>query len=154
LIFGVGRKTENTRRIIEAVRRRSLPAIPSGGTNVVDVEDVVEGHLRAMARGVIGERYFLGSENLSWKEIIHIIAHAFSVKPPKRILSARAAHLIAVVSEATAILPGVSPLITRERARYTSSTYRYENCKAKEQLGLSFRPFSETMRRVADILVG
>jgi dihydroflavonol-4-reductase len=121
---------------------------------VVDVEDVVEGHLQAMERGVVGERYFLGSENLTWKEIIHTIAGAFSVKPPKRILSPRAAHLIAILSEATAILPGVNPLITRERAQYTSSTYRYDNRKSKEQLGLSFRPFSETMRRVAETLTG
>ncbi|NNE35392.1 MAG: NAD-dependent epimerase/dehydratase family protein, partial [Rhodothermales bacterium] len=48
LVFGVGRKDENTRKIIESVRRGSVPAIPEGGTNVVDVEDVVEGHVLAM----------------------------------------------------------------------------------------------------------
>ncbi len=152
LIFGVGRESENTRRIIESVRRKGVPAIPSGSTNVVDVEDVVEGHMRAMEDGVLGDRYFLGSENLSWKEIIVTIANAFNVEPPKRVVSARMAHALAIVSELAAKLPGVSPLLTRERARYTSSTYRYNNQKSRRDLGIAFRPFSETMRRIASTL--
>ena len=43
----------------------------SGGNNFVDVEDVVEGHLLAWKKGVQGERYILGGENLSFKEIIN-----------------------------------------------------------------------------------
>ena len=50
LVFGVGRPGENTRQIAERVRDRKLPAVPSGGTNVVDVRDVADGHVRAMVR--------------------------------------------------------------------------------------------------------
>ena len=149
LIFGVGRTTENTRRIIESVRRRRVPAIPSGGTNVVDVEDVAIGHLRAMETGVIGERYFLGSQNLSWKEIIETIASAFNVKPPKRIVRPAVAYAIAVASEAIGLVPGIKPLITRERARYTAATFTYDNSKARAELGMQFRSFRETMTRIA-----
>lgn len=149
LIFGNGRKNENTQQIVESVRKRSLPAVPSGGTNVVDVEDVVEGHVRAMEIGNTGERYFLGAENLTWKQIIHTIASALSVEPPTRVVSERTANVLAALNEVVALIPGVRPLLTRERATYVSNIYRYDNTKAITELGIHFRPFAETMRNIA-----
>ena len=149
LIFGVGRPDDNTRRIVDRIRTERLPAMSSGGTNVVDVEDVADGMMRAMERGRTGERYFLGSENLSWKSIIRTFAAAFDVRPPKFTLSARPATALAYASEAAAFVLRTQPLITRETARSASRFYRYSNRKAVEELGCSFRPFRETAERIA-----
>lgn len=149
LVFGVGRPGENTRRIAEKVRDRRLPALPTGGTNVVDVDDVADGHLRAMERGEMGERYFLGSENLPWRTIIHTLAAAFDVPPPARVLPPTPAMALAVASEAFAALTRTQPLLTRETARSTARFYRYDNRKAREELGCTFRPFTETAQRIA-----
>lgn len=149
LVFGVGREGENTVQIIQAVRDQKLPAVPVGGTNVVDVEDVVEGHLRALSEGATGERYILGSENLSWREIIDTIAAAFNVPTQSRTLSPRLALALGSFFDAVSVVPGVRPLITRERARQTSATYEYDNTRAQVELGCSFRPFAETIRRIA-----
>lgn len=149
LIFGVGREGDNTRRIVDRVRRGDLPAIPTGATNVVDVLDVVDGAVRAMERGETGERFFLGAENLSWKEIIHRLADAFGVDPPRISLRPTMAMIAAYVSEGVSRLTGSPPLITREAARASSRTYRYRNAKARERLGWRPRPFTETARRIA-----
>lgn len=149
LIFGAGRAGENTRRIVDRIRTESLPASASGGTNVVDVEDVADGMIRAMRQGRAGERYFLGSENLRWREIIRILAEAFRVEPPRWTLPAAPAMALAYGSEAIALVLRTEPLITRETARSASRFYRYSNRKAVEELGCTFRPFSETAQRIA-----
>lgn len=154
LIFGVGQPGDNTMQIVEKVRDRKLPAIPPGGTNVVDVLDVAAGHIRAMAAGRTGERYFLGSENLSWKEIIEILAEAFGVEPPRLQVGAGAAMAIARVSAAWSTLTGAKPLITMETARMASRFYAYSNHKAMEELGCTFRPFRDTATRLAAELGG
>lgn len=149
LIFGVGRPGDNTRRIIDGIRRRRLPAIPSGGTNVVDVLDVVEGALRAMAGAETGERFFLGSENLSWDAVIGELAEAFGIDPPRFTLRPVLALALAYVSEGLSYLTRSEPLLTRETARTASKTYRYSNAKARVKLAWQPRPFAETAKRIA-----
>jgi len=154
LLFGVGRKGENTRRIVDGVRTESLPAIPAGGTNVVDVLDVSEGMIRAMAKGITGERYFLGSENLSWVRIIHTLADTFGSRPPRFILTRPSAIALAYVSEGWSMITRTRPHITRENARSMSRFYHYSNRKAVEELGCSFRTFDATTERLARALNG
>jgi len=149
LLFGIGRQGENTQRIVDAVRTESLPAIPAGGTNVVDVLDVSEGMIRAMERGVTGERYFLGSENLSWVRIIHTLADAFGNRPPRYILSRPSAMALAYLSEGWSMITSSRPRITRENARSMSLFYHYSNRKAIEELGCTFRTFEATAERLA-----
>lgn len=152
LIFGTGRAGMNTRRLVDRLRDGRLPAIPSGGTNVVDVLDVVDGIVRAMERGRTGERYFLGSENLSWRRIIHTLSRAFDVQPPRPTLPPAPTMILALGAEALSALTGSRPAFTREQARSASRFYRYSNRKAIEELGCSFRPFAATAERLASRL--
>ncbi|MEX0600026.1 MAG: NAD-dependent epimerase/dehydratase family protein [Rhodothermales bacterium] len=150
LIFGTGRQGENTRRIVDRVRQERLPAVPTGGTNVVDVRDVVRGALLAMECAEVGERYFLGSENLSWEAIIDELCAAFGVSTPRFRLHAKPAMILAYLSEGFSLVTGTEPLLTRETARTISRHYRYDNTKAGEVLDWHPRPFSETARHLAD----
>lgn len=152
LIFGVGRPGENTRLLCERVRDGTFPAIPVGGTNVVDVRDVAAGHLRAMQHGRTGERYFLGSENLQWRTVLETLAEAFGVAPPRLTLSPRLALTVASVAETFSRLTFTRPALTRELARASAQFYQYTNRKAVEELGFTFRPFSETARHIAEAL--
>ncbi len=151
LIFGAGREGENTVQIAERIRDGKLPAVPTGGTNVVDARDVVDGHLRAMQHGRTGERYFLGSENLSWRAILDTLAEAFGAAPPTRTFSPRLALALGTLGEGLGAITGRAPLITRERARTLSAFYTYSNRRAVEELGCSFRPFSETAAHLAEV---
>ena len=152
LVFGVGGPDTNTRRIVDAVRSGWLLVVPPGGTNVVDVRDVAAGLRAAMAKGETGRRYFLGSENLSWKAFTHMLAEAFGVEPPRYTMPRSLLTLGGVVAEGFATLTRTQPFLTRSTARTASRTYRYENNRARTELDCTFRPFEETARHIADTL--
>ncbi len=152
LVFGVGGPDTNTRRIVDAVRRGWLPAVPPGGTNVVDVKDVAAGHRSAMRHGESGRRYFLGGENLSWKRIAETLAQAFDVQPPSYTVPPFLLKTGAVLSEAVAFIARTRPVLTRSTARTASMTYRYDNTRAQTELDWSFRPFADTAQRIARAL--
>ncbi len=152
LIFGPGRRGENTMELVERLQKGRIPAIPTGCTCVVDVEDVATGHLLALERGKTGERYILGGENLTWKAILHTLAEALDVPPPRYMLPPGLALLIGACMEGLSWLTGRPPLISRETVRTSSQCYRYSNQKALNELDWSFRPFRETARRIATFL--
>jgi len=148
LVFGAGRDGENTVRILESIRSGRLPGVPVGGTNVVDVEDVVAGHLLALDRGERGARYILGSENLTWRSIVDTISESLGVSPTRRTINPRLSLFIGHAFDAMSLLPGVRPLITAEIARQSAATFKYDNARARSELGCTFRPFAETISRV------
>ncbi len=60
-----------------------MPAWLDTGMNVVDVDDVAQGHLLALDKGVRGERYILGNENLTMRELLEELARVAGKKPPR-----------------------------------------------------------------------
>lgn len=152
LVFGVGRPNTNTRRIVDPVRSGWLFAVPPGCKNVVDVRDVVAGLRAAMARGETGRRYLLGSENLSWLAIGETLAEAFDVAPPRFTVPSALFTTGAVVAEGIAALTRTRPLFTRSMIQAATRTYRYDNSRARRELGCTFRSFEETARHIAKAL--
>ncbi len=154
LIFGTGREGENTREVVDRVRYGKLPGIPKGGNMVVDAVDAAEGHLKAMETGRTGEKYILGSENLTWRDIIETIADAFNVQAPTRLIPPAPALVAAGVIELAGQVFGFRPLITRSNIRQSARVYRYDNSKSKTDLGCTYRSFRQTMERIAADLGG
>ena len=76
------RPTPTGRLIIEAASGR-MPAFVDTGLNVVHVDDVAEGHVAALQRGRIGERYILGGENVTLAELLARIALLTQRRPPR-----------------------------------------------------------------------
>lgn len=149
VIFGPSRRGDGTRPLVEKVAAGRLPAVPPGGTNVVDVRDVAAGHRRAMEQGRTGERYILGAENLSWPEIVGTLADAFGVAPPRRQVPPWLALAAGTALDAVARVTGRSMPLSRETARAASRFFRYSHQKAVDELGCRFRPFAETARDLA-----
>ncbi len=152
LVFGVGGGSTNTRRIVDAARGGWLLAAPPGGTNVVDVRDVAAGLRAAMVKGETGRRYFLGSENLSWKALTGMLAEAFGVEPPRHTIPPFLLRVGGVLAEGFATLTRTRPFLTRSTAHTAAHTYRYDNSRARRELGCTFRPFVETARHIAAAL--
>ena len=152
LVFGVGGPDTNTRRIVDAVRRGWAVAAPPGGTNVVDVRDVAAGHRAAMARGASGRRYLLGGENRSWRSILTALAEAFGVEPPRYTVPGALVRGAGIVAEAVSALTRTRPALPRATARSATRTYRFDNSRARSELGCTFRPFEDTARRIARTL--
>ncbi|HVC01687.1 MAG TPA: hopanoid-associated sugar epimerase [Steroidobacteraceae bacterium] len=131
--------------VLDAARGR-MPAYVDTGLNVVHVDDVAAGHLAAYERGRPGERYILGGENLSLKEIIGAIA-ALVGRPAPRIRLPYAAVLpIAYAAEAIAALTGRSGRITLEGVRLSRKRMYFSSDKAARELGYRWRPPAAALR--------
>ena len=75
-------KPTPTGRIILDFLRGKMPAYVNTGLNVIDVEDVAEGHVIALEKGEIGKKYILGNKNLTLKQIFEILAVITGIKAP------------------------------------------------------------------------
>ena len=150
LIMGVGRLHENTMQIAERLVNRGIPFLPTGGTNVVDVRDVARGVLLAFERGERGARCILAGHNLMWKEILHTMAAELGVKPPKRTAPRSMMMALATVMETGGKLIGRPSVLTRENVRVAMSVSCYDNRRSREELGCTYRPFSDTARWIAE----
>ncbi len=144
-----GKALNLTHNYALALRAGKIPAYPGGGTNVVDVADVAAGHLAALEHGQTGARYILGSENLNWKSILSILAEALNAKPPGIPLPYSMALAAGGFMDLVGAVTGKRFALGRSAVTYTLKMRRYSNRRATEELGCSFRPFSETARRVA-----
>jgi len=87
-VFGPGDRSLNSGTLIAQVARWPAVPVPPGGSNVVDVDDVVDGILAAGEKGRAGRRYVLGGENLPFRQILDTIAdvtgrHPLRIRLPR-----------------------------------------------------------------------
>lgn len=121
-----------------------------GGLGVVDVEDVVEGEILAWKKGKRGERYILVAENLSFYEIRKIISEILGKQPPKIKLPSLIFLAFGYILNWSSYLTGERPKFTPENARLNNIHLYFSNEKAKKELGLEFRPFKESVKKMVE----
>jgi len=125
-----------------------MPAYLDTGMNVVDVEDVADGHLLAFARGVRGERYILGHGNLTMREFLEELAFISGRRAPR----IRLPHAVALgLAHADAFVSGRllrrAPRVPIEGVR-TAREIMFANCRrAVRELGLHQRPVHEALAK-------
>jgi dihydroflavonol-4-reductase len=130
--------TPTGRTILDAARGR-MPAYVETGLNVVHVDDVAAGHLQAYHRGRIGERYVLGGQDMSLKEILTEVSNLVGRDPPRVRLPHGAVMPIAYLAEGFGRLFGGSPRITVESVRMSRKLMFFSSAKAASELGYSAR---------------
>ena len=149
--FGPGdhRPTPTGRIVLEFLNRR-FPGYVETGINVCDVDDVAIGHLRAFELGRPGERYILGSENVSLRKIYGLMGEVTGlrrrpVKAPYTL--AYAAGLADVLIEGKILRR--EPFIPLEGLRVSRHPMYVDSTKAVVELGLPQRPAAESLLRAA-----
>ncbi|MDD3370231.1 MAG: NAD-dependent epimerase/dehydratase family protein [Alphaproteobacteria bacterium] len=138
-------KPTPTGQIIVNAMQGLMPAYVDTGLNVVHVDDVAEGHLLALERGKIGERYILGGDNMSLSEILTAIAEIGGHAPPKIKLPRTPLYPIAYAMEFIARLTGWKPLITVDALRMSEKKMWFSSAKAENDLGYVHRPAREAL---------
>jgi dihydroflavonol-4-reductase len=98
-----------------------------GGCNVVSLDDVAQAHLILAENGVPGERYIIGSENLSWKTLHSLIADLAGIAGPRVELPTAAAYFTSAAAEAWSRFAETEPLSTREEALTIGRFYWYSH---------------------------
>jgi dihydroflavonol-4-reductase len=133
------RPTPTGRLVIDAALGR-MPAYVDTGLNIVHVDDVAAGHLRALDRGHAGERYILGGENLTLQEILVAISRLVGRKPPRVRLPQVALLPFALGAEIAARLTGRETRLTLAGVRMARKPMYFSSEKAVRELGYSWRP--------------
>lgn len=110
-----------------------------GGCNVVDARDVGAGHITLLERGIPGESYLLGGEDVAWRTLHTLVSDLAGLPGPFAELAAAHAWAVAAASEWWANLSGATPLSTRDEASTVGRFYWYSSAKATE-LGYAARP--------------
>ena len=136
--------TPTGRIIVEAATGR-MPAYVDTGLNVVHVEDVAEGHLRAFERGKVGERYVLGGTNMTLREILGEIAAIAGRRAPRIRLPHGAVMPVAYIAEALARVSGVEPVATVDSVRMAKKRMYFSSDKARRELGYEPRPARQAL---------
>ena len=125
--------------VLDAAAGR-MPAYVDTGLNIVHVDDVANGHLLAYARGQAGERYILGGQDMSLREILGVIAALVGRPPPRLRLPYGVVLPIAYLAEGIAKLTGRSGRITLEGVRMSRKRMYFSSAKAARDLGYAARP--------------
>jgi len=140
-------KPTPTGRVIVNALSGKMPAYVDTGLNIVHVDDVAVGHVLAMEKGTIGERYILGGENLTLAEILGKIALITGRPAPRVRLPHGIVMPLAHISEAWARLTKAeNPMLTKDGARMAKKYMFFSSVKAEAQLGYSPRPAVEALR--------
>lgn len=151
-IIGPGdwKPTPTGQMIVRYLRMSPSARVPitGGGLNLVDVDDVVAGHILAMERGVTGKRYILAGDDLTFEQLFATLSEITGLAPPGRKHSAELATLVGRMLEWKARIFGGVPLLTARLARdYADSFVFVSSAQAEQTLGYTHRPAREALAR-------
>ena len=124
--------------VLDAASGR-LPAYVDTGLNIVHVDDVAAGHLLAFHRGRAGERYILGGEDMTLRDILAAIALLVGRQAPRIRLPYAAVLPLAYASAALAKITGRTTRITLEGVRMARKRMFFSSEKAVRELGYQWR---------------
>ena len=145
-VFGAGDINFNAGRIIKDIYNKRLPFYPLGGICVVDVEIVADAIITAMERGKTGERYILGGENVSYKQLADTIS---------RISGAPKVHFPLPFWTAKILKSGldlyknknrISKLFNMSMFRVASHFLYFDSSKAIRELNMRYEPHEHSIR--------
>lgn len=147
---GDHKPTPSGQIIVDMLQGRMFGYVDTG-LNIVDVEDVAAGHLLAAERGRPGERYILGGENLTLKQILDLLAE-ISGRPPVRL---RIPHSVALAWSYVDVAwarwqPGHIPTATPDKVRLSRRYEFFDPGKAVRELGLPQTPAREALAKAVE----
>ncbi len=144
-------KPTPTGRIVVDFLKRKFPAYVETGLNLVDVRECAAGHVAALEKGKPGERYILGGENLTLKQILDKLGTITGLPSPKLKLPYIFAFATGVVDEAiTGRMLHREPRATIETVRMGRKKMFASSNKAERELGWKVVPVDDALRRAVE----
>ncbi len=145
-VFGAGDLHRSSTEIVRRFLRREIPAYVDGALNVVDAEDVAQGHLLADERGEVGERYILGNRNFTLDRLFADLGRLSGVDPPELKLPLPAALALADLGARV----WAQPPATAIEVRAASMWWAFRSTKAKRELGYRPAHHEDTLQTTID----
>jgi dihydroflavonol-4-reductase len=146
---GVGDvKPTPTGKVIVDFLNGNMPGYVDTGLNLVDVEDVAQGHLLAAEKGRIGEKYILGNENLTLQQILTLLAELVGRPAPRFKVPYTLALGVAYMDAALArLIPGREPFAPPVGVKLSRKTMFFNPGKAVRELGVPQTPVREALAK-------
>ncbi|HEY1385624.1 MAG TPA: hopanoid-associated sugar epimerase [Dongiaceae bacterium] len=139
------RRPTPTGQIIVEAASGHMPAYVDTGLNMVHVDDVAEGHLLALEQGKPGERFILGGDNLTLKEILVQIGDVTGRPAPRIQVPHKVVMPIAAMAEMWGRISHREPFVTLDGVRLARKKMFFSSERAKRRLGYRPRPASEAI---------
>jgi dihydroflavonol-4-reductase len=144
-------KPTPTGRIVVDFLKRKFPAYVETGLNLVDVRECARGHVAALEKGKSGERYILGGENLTLKQILDKLGVISGLPSPKVKLPYFFAYAAGVVDEmVSGRLLGREPRAPVETVRMGKKKMWASSAKAGRELGWKTMPAESALSRAVE----
>ena len=135
MVLGPGDINRISGEIVIQVARGIVCFGISGGMNAIHIDDVVRGHLLALERGRMGERYILGGENHTYLDFIQTTARIVGVRPPQRVIPE---WLLRPAAGPLDLLCRLVPMpFNGDLLRFSGNYLYYDTKKAQRELGLT-----------------
>ncbi|MBD2345928.1 hopanoid-associated sugar epimerase [Anabaena subtropica] len=139
-------KPTPTGDIILRFLRRQMPAYVNTGLNLIDVRDVAWGHLLALEKGKSGDRYILGHQNISLKQLLEQLAEITGLSAPQWIVPGWLPLSVAWIEENILAPIGKQPSVPIDGVRMAQQTMYYDASKAVKELGLPQSPINTALK--------
>ena len=148
-VQGPGR-TGGTGRFLIAFLDGRLKVFTDTWVSLVDIQDCVAGHLLAAERGGSGERYLLNGIRMHVTDLLELAARVAEVSATPRLLPRGVATIGGAAAEYAFRARGKHPPVCREMVRTLLHGHRYDGTRAERELGLTYTPAEDTIRRTVD----
>ena len=140
-------KPTPTGEIIVRFLRRQMPFYVDTGLNLIDVKDVAWGHILALEKGRTGDRYILGHQNLTFKQLLAKLATITDIAAPRHTIPYWIPYTVAWLEEKIWAKLGKKPTIALDGVKMSQQKMFYDSTKAVTELGL---PQSDIDRALTD----
>jgi len=149
IIFGAGDWNKGSSEIFKSSYNQ-FPWYTNGISGFVDVIDVIDAMQLLMDSPIVGERYIISAENLSYQTVFTKIANAFSKKPPTRKVTPLLAAIVWRLEAIKSLFTGKTPLLTKETAATAQAKVYFNNEKfLKAFPSFKYRSMDSTIKRVS-----
>ena len=148
-VQGPGR-AGGTGKILLALVDGRLKVFIDTNISLVDIDDTVEGHLLAAEKGVRGERYVLSGVTLSSAEALDLLEEVAGMTERPRIVSGMTISAAGALLQTGFGFVHKRPPLCREMARTLRHGHRYDGSRAERELGLTYTPARDTLRRTVE----
>jgi dihydroflavonol-4-reductase len=149
ITFGEGDTHPHHHTIFASMAKGILLGYPVGGVMFSDIRDIVDTSINAMTRGRFGERYVVGSANMTFRDASVVLSQVIGSRPPQFPIPAVVSEIAGSACEAVFPLFGRRPALTRAVAWLSQRKIFFSSDKAISELGHRQTPFEETVRRTA-----
>ena len=154
-VYGPGLDTGSNpvTKIVELYMKSKWYVIPADGNDIgsyCHVDDVVDGHISAMKKGGMGERYIFGGVNATFNELIRLIRKHSGVSKKLYNLPMPMLKAVSHVMKTWSTLTGTAPMITPDWVRRYDYDWELDSSKAVRELGYKIRPLDDGIKNTVE----